>query len=136
MDGPRFEEVEHTADWALRVRGATMAELCQVAASAMLAACGARGAEGPAVERRIRLEAADREILLVQWLEEVLFTLEGRSRMPVRIEVEVTPNHSLTAKWVELPLAGIEKPIKAVTFHELAIHEGTDGLEATIVFDV
>ncbi|HSR48891.1 MAG TPA: archease [Anaerolineales bacterium] len=136
MGGVRYEEVEHTADWALRVRGATMGELCQVAASAMLAACGARSSDGPSSERSVRLEAADRETLLVQWLEEVLFALEGRSRIPVRIEVEVSPPLSLSATWEEVPLAGIEKPIKAVTFHELVVREDTEGLETTIVFDV
>ena len=136
MDGEQYEEVEHTADWALRVRGTSMAELCQVAASAMLAACGARGADGSAIERSVHLEALDGETLLIKWLEEVLYIMEARNRMPIRIDVDTSPSNSLNATWAEVPLTGIDKLIKAVTFHDLVIGKTEDGLEATIVFDV
>lgn len=113
-----------------------MSDLCRVAAAAMLAACGARAGEGPASEHRVTLHAPDREMLLVQWLEEVLFALEPKHRMPVAIAVEVSETNDLSATWKEAPLDGIEKPIKAVTFHELAVRETGGELEATIVFDV
>lgn len=136
VNAGRFEEVEHTADWALRVSGRNMSELCQVAASAMLAAAGARAAAGSEEEHRVSLRAPDRETLLVLWLEEVLFALEPRHRMPVAITVEVSPSNELEATWREASLDGVDKPIKAVTFHELAVRETAGGLEATIVFDV
>lgn len=136
MKEARYEEIEHTADWALRVRGATMTELCQVAASAMLAASGARGEGEPSVEYRFHLEAPDRETLLVQWLEEVLFAVDSRQRIPTQIEVRLTASNGLTGSWQEIPLTAIDKPIKAVTFHELCVDETPEGLEATIVFDV
>jgi SHS2 domain-containing protein len=130
------EEIDHTADWALRVRGRDMSELCLVAASAMLAACGALPLQGPSAVQRVDLRADDREGLLVAWLEEILYTLEVHHRLPTRIEVSVSEQLELTGRWTEAPLGQIEKPIKAVTYNDLAVRASQAGLEATIVFDV
>jgi SHS2 domain-containing protein len=131
-----FEELDHTADWALRLQGKDMAELCLHAASAMLAACGARAAPGETTERRVSLQAGDREALLVRWLEEVLYTIDVNHRLPVRFAIEVSPNLELSARWQEAELVGIDKPIKAVTYNGLAVKETEGRLEATVVFDV
>ena len=136
MSLPPYEEVDHTADWALLVRGRDMSDLCRVAASAMLAACGARPAKGRRAERVLELHAEDREGLLVSWLEEILFSLETRRRVPTRIDVTVSPQLELLAHWTDAPLGEVEKPIKAVTYNDLSVREADGGLEATIVFDV
>ena len=113
-----------------------MGELCLVAASAMLAACGAQPKEGPRRDRRVELRADDREGLLVAWLEEILYTLEVHHRLPERMEVSVSDHLDLAARWTEAPLGQLEKPIKAVTYNDLAVRESDGALEATIVFDV
>ncbi|HLE23303.1 MAG TPA: archease [Anaerolineales bacterium] len=131
-----YEELDHTADWALRIHGVDMGELCLHAASAMLAACGARpGTEAP-VERRVSIQAGNREVLLVRWLQEVLHTIDAFHRLPTRIEVAVSPDLELSARWQETALAGIDKPIKAVTYSGLTVEETDGRLEATVVFDV
>ena len=113
-----------------------MSDLCLVAASAMLAACGARPEKGRRNERRVELRADDREGLLVAWLEEILYTLEVHHGLPTSIEVSVSGQLELAARWTEAPLGQMEKPIKAVTYNDLAVRESDGGLEATIVFDV
>ncbi len=113
-----------------------MSELCLVAASAMLAACGARPTKGRSAGHRLQLHAEDREGLLVAWLEEILFSLETRRRVPVRIDVSVSPQLELVAQWTEAPLGELEKPIKAVTYNDLIVREADGELETTIVFDV
>lgn len=131
-----YEEVDHTADWALRLRGKDLAELCLHAASAMLVTCGARAGDGAPEERRVSLQAGNREVLLVRWLQEILYVLDVFDRLPRRIEVEVSPDLRLSARWEEVPLGGVDKPIKAVTYGGLDVQETRDGLEATVVFDV
>jgi SHS2 domain-containing protein len=131
-----FEEVDHTADWALRVRGRDMGELCLHAASAMLAACGARPGPTDLGERRVSLQAGNREVLLVRWLQELLYSIDVFQRLPTRIEVSVSPQLGLSARWHESDLAGIDKPIKAVTYSGLTVVETDGQLEATVVFDV
>jgi SHS2 domain-containing protein len=131
-----YEELDHTADWALRIHGKDMSELCLHAASAMLAACGGRpGTEAP-VERRVSLQAGNREVLLVRWLQEVLYSIDVFHRLPTRIVVVVSAELELSARWQETDLAAIDKPIKAVTYSGLAVREVDGRLEATVVFDV
>ncbi len=131
-----YEEVDHTADWALRVRGDDLADLLRSAAAAMLAACGATAAPGEPRQKSLQLRSSDAEGLLVAWLEEILYSLEVEQRVPSKIRVAAPDEISLEADWTDLPLAGVDKPIKAVTFHDLAVVAVDGGLEATVVFDV
>lgn len=131
-----YEELDHTADWALRVHGRDMSELCLHAASAMLAACGARPGPADLGERRVSIQAGNREVLLVRWLQELLYSLDVFHRLPTHIEVSVSPQLALSARWRESDLAGVDKPIKAVTYSGLAVQEHDGQLEATVVFDV
>ena len=86
--------------------------------------------------RTIEIEAIDRESLLVAWLEELLFGMEIRSVTYQDIRIQITGDTALEATIEELPLLAIAKPIKAVTYNELAIRPIQGGLEVTIVFDV
>lgn len=136
MGTPAYEEVEHTADWALRVTGADLAALLRNAAFGMLQLAGAEAADGPRTERRVRITSHDPESLLVDWLEELLFALETREVTALQIELSTTEDRRLRAKIVEVPVLRLSKHIKAVTYNELRIEEIPEGLTATIVFDV
>ncbi len=131
-----FEEIDHTADWAIRVRGRSYADLLVHAAQAVIQLTGARMAAGPIHWRHASLSANDGESLLVLWLEDLLHSMESRKVGCDQISVEVTPEWHLEGRVREVPLLAIERPIKAVTFHELAIQQKPGGFETTIVFDV
>lgn len=68
-----FEEIEHTADRAFRVTGRDLADLLENAARAMQALEGLQPTEEPSATRDIEVEGVDRESLLVNWLNEILF---------------------------------------------------------------
>jgi SHS2 domain-containing protein len=136
MTSVNYEEVDHTADWALRVRGRNLAQLLASAAQGMLELVGATPRAGETSRRKVRLEAADREALLVTWLEELLFPMELHGITYTAIDVQAADDTSLVAEVVEAPSAPLRKHIKAVTYHNLKIDETADGLEATLVFDV
>ncbi len=130
-----FEEIDHTADYAIRVRGRDLSELFIEAARGMYALTGANPTQ-PHADRQVTLEAPDLETLLVTWLEELSLWLETEGAMVhVFTQVTLAPN-SLTARLVISPANGIEKLIKAVTFHNLAIRPIAGGYETSIVFDV
>ncbi len=131
-----FEEVEHTADWALKVWGVDLPDLFTNAAVGMMQLMDAMPAQHDPSVRTIEIEAIDRESLLVAWLEELLFGMEIRSVTYQDIRMQITGDTALEATIEELPLLAIAKPIKAVTYNELAIRPIQGGLEVTIVFDV
>lgn len=131
-----FEELEHTADWALEVWGTGPAALFRCAAEGMLALLNARGIGGTGTRTEIELHADDLESLLVCWLEELLYRLESEMVTFSDIDLEIHPGPRLTAQIEEVSRAPIHKQIKAVTFHDLEIRSTSNGLETIIVFDV
>ena len=67
-----FEEIEHTADWALRVRGHDLRELLVNAARGMSRLLVPDlTVISTDVERHFELDAFDAESLLVEWLSEL-----------------------------------------------------------------
>lgn len=134
-----FEEIEHTADVGLRVRGKDLPALFVNAARGMwtLIVPDIDSAE-PIVTRKIELEAMDLEVLLVDWLSELLYLHETEHEAYSQFAVhEISPTY-LRAEARGAPVKGhtLRKHIKAVTFNDLAIEETAEGFGATIVFDV
>ena len=130
-----YEEIEHKADYAIRVRGLDLAHLFTEAARGMNALTGGQP-ESFAVDRRITLQAPDLETLLVTWLEELAFLMETSGEIFDQFEpLSISPTE-LRVNVRGGPAAQLDKLIKAITFHDLSIQETAAGFEATIVFDV
>ena len=130
-----YTEIEHTADYAIRVSSPDLAGLFRDAARGMYALTGGTVPETPN-SREIELLAADVETLLVSWLEELSFWLEMEGEMAGQIAFERLTTTELAARIETGPAAGLTKLIKAVTFHDLEISLSARGYEVTIVFDV
>jgi len=132
----RFEQVEHTADIAIRVWGRDLAELFANAAYGMACQLTDVATVGRTVEHEIQLEGWDTETLLVSWLDEFLYVNERDGLVFTDFDVlEVSPTH-LRAVVRGGPAPVRWYSIKAVTFNDLRIVRTADGYETTIVFDV
>lgn len=135
VDGIRV--IEHTADWALRLRGRDLKELFGRAAEGMAYLLAGDVSAVPLDHARdVALEAYDAEELLVIWLGELAYWAERDGLVfPVAGLSEVTATRLVgTVRGGRPP--EIQKHIKAVTYHDLAIREMESGLEVTVVFDV
>ena len=140
-----YREQAHTADWELEAWAPDLPALLETAARGMYAISGTRLEAGPRQERIVALSALDAESLLVQFLSELLWlgqqaglafdtfdlvveqpSLEGSPEGPLR----------LRASLQGAPIARLDKEIKAVTYHNLAVRCGKRGLEVNIVLDV
>lgn len=137
-----WESLDHDADLALRITGATLTDLFEEAARAVSAAVGdappaAESTSFPAV-----LEASDLADLLHAWLSEVLYRLEtdrayflsaswrDLSADPPRLMAEARAAH-LPPDW----RGRLE--VKGVTYHDLRIEGAPNGgYAATVVLDV
>jgi SHS2 domain-containing protein len=131
-----YEEIEHTADWAIRVRGKDLAEILENAARGMIELAGLSPQQSPSHHTTLKLAATDRESLLVAWLEEILFRIESSRLMVTSFDLRISHDTHLEAHLTEVPIAAIYREIKAVTFHDLEIKQTANGFETTIVFDV
>ncbi len=132
---PPFEELDHTADWAYRVQGADLCELFVNAARGLFHLQG--GAPGPeTATRSVEVEGFDRETLLINWLNELLFLQEQFGEAYHRFEILELSARRLRARVYGGPQGQVNKLIKAATFHNLEIKQTAEGWEATIVVDV
>jgi SHS2 domain-containing protein len=131
-----FEEIEHTADLAIRVYGRDLKELFANAPYGMFCLMADLTALVPATSHEVHLEAPDHEALLVDWLNELLYLHEMEGEIYNRFHIKtLSPTH-LAASVVGGQLEVSRATIKAVTFHDLSIEETENGYVATIVFDV
>jgi protein archease len=130
-----FTEIEHTADWALRVWAPDRNGLFTQAAKGMYWLMETTLQAAPRVEQRLALDGLDAESLLVSFLSELLYLGETAGLGFDQFEV-ATQDHRLQAVLRGAPIAGQTKEIKAVTYHNLAIQPTAAGLTVTIVFDV
>ena len=136
MHTKNIQEIEHTADWAIRVRGKTLEELFANAALGMAMLMAEVDTIKPDIERWVQMEAYDLEALLVSWLSELLWFNEESDAVFVRFEIEsLTPSFIKATVWGG-PVSRQWKHIKAVTFHDLEIIETDEGYEVALVFDV
>lgn len=140
-----FREHAHTADWELEVWAPDLPGLLRQAGLGMQALCGVRLKAGPRQTRTLSLDGLDAESLLVHFLSELLWLGEQEKLGFDQFELELSqqddplqPQHPLhlTARLNGAPMAGLDKEIKAVTYHNLAVRQTRNGLVARIVFDV
>jgi SHS2 domain-containing protein len=132
-----FTVVEHTADWALRVRGNDLRHLLLSAAWGMNSLLVADlTAIRPVAERHLDVEAFDVESLLVEWLSELAYLAERDGFIACEFDLQTVAPEGLVARLRGGTAPMLQKHIKAVTYHNLAVVATETGLEATVVFDV
>jgi SHS2 domain-containing protein len=136
-----FRILEHTADMGIEAAAATLEALFEQAARglcALLAPPTVPGGDGRGIE--LHLESADREELLVAWLNELLYLIQSRSLWPVDLVVEEITVGRLEARLqVRSFDPGRHRPrreIKAVTFHQLVVRHGDSGWWTRYYVDV
>lgn len=130
-----FEEIQHTADWALRVWAPDLVELFRQAAAGMQTLMDLRSSGETIQQKEIECSAIDYESLLVTFLSEILYWIESEGLACQNFNLVIEGFHlsgTASCKTVE----SMTKVIKAVTFHNLQIVKRDGLFETTIVFDV
>jgi len=135
-----YRQLPHTADLAWRLWGKDLPELFENAGRALSATLTDRRYLRRRATREVSLTAIDREALLVDWLNYLLYLFDtdgflGRdfqieSLTPERLEARVTGENFDPARHPSLTA------VKAATFHQLSIVPVKDGWEATVVLDL
>ncbi len=133
---PAYVVVEHTADIALRVSGASLEQLFANAATGMFAQMAKLESVPLTVRRDVQAEGVDAETLLVAWLSELLYLREIHGEAYTGFEVHFPLPGRLEGVASGGPWREFDRPVKAVTFHGLHIEPKGGVYEVTIVFDV
>ena len=137
-----FQVIEHTADVGISVRASTREDLFSKASLAMFALMAERKNNAPAQLHSqiisVRLSAANREELLVNWLNELLSLSAVRGVVFSSFAFEKLSDTELAASAIGEALEHyrINTEIKAATYHELSVENNQHQWKARVIFDV
>ncbi len=135
-----YELFDHTADIGIRVWAPTLAELPAVAAEALYAVIGEIATLSDRSPLFTEHRDGDSADLLRDFLAELLLIFERDDRCLTQVDhVEFTEDRLVLRGWtqsVDLAQSTLQREVKAVTYHELAINPTTDGFQATMIVDI
>ncbi|HHO76164.1 MAG TPA: archease [Deltaproteobacteria bacterium] len=131
-----YRFIDHPADIGIHIVSKDRRGLFEEAAYAIIDILGAKCPDKDLQNQNITVEGLDLADTMVRWLQELLYHIEVKDLRVFSIKIDriqetglnawVTGNHSST---------GLEKEIKAVTYHNLEILEVDNHFETTIIFD-
>jgi len=136
-----YEEIDHTADAGVIVRGSTREETLArlVLAFADLVTAGRPAKKS--CERAFSVEPGDDASVAVDLLRELFFVFESERLIPIAVQVVRFELDAGAEVLVDLaPYDAVEHAeglvLKAVTLHEARFERESDGWTAAVVFDV
>ena len=125
-----FEFVEHTADLGVVAHGGEFAEALAQVATGMFSVIAELDAVGPSETVQVSVNSSDREALVVDWLNELLYRYEADGFLPREFHVSVgSEETALEATCLGEPADperhGLRPAVKAATYHGLKVsHDG------------
>lgn len=135
-----FEFFEHTADLGLRIRAADLDALYREAAEGLFAIIVEEvPADTPQETLRFRISGARLDLVLLDWLNELLYTFETRGLLMREFEV-ASDDAGLTATARAQPIDTgrhrLLREVKAVTYHGLRVVRDGSGWLAEVIVDI
>lgn len=127
---PRWEHYEHGADIGVRGFGATVASAFEQAALSLTAVVVDPSEVASRQRVALACEAPDRELLLADWLNAVIYEMATRGMLFGRYEVRIEGRRLSGAAWGEKADAARHHPAaepKGATYTTLRVAQEADG---------
>jgi len=138
MTEEAFRLLDHTADTGFQAFGETLPRLFENAARALVAVAMNASQAQPEREFVIRAAGSDLDTLLVNFLSEVLWHIDGERLAPVSFSVESLEEGQIRCRCAAEPRDDRKHEprlvVKGVTFHQLSIEQDSSGRWAASVF--
>ncbi len=134
-----FEIIDHTADAGIRAYGSDLSQAFANSARAMFSLIAGLDTIRPVLGRDVEVSAPDKEALLVEWLNELIFLFDVEHLLFKQFDIiSITPT-GLRARCygekVDKARHEIKTGIKAVTYHQLKVEEN-NGCRVQVYLDV
>ncbi|MBI3185869.1 MAG: archease [Myxococcales bacterium] len=133
---PRHSFEEHTGEVLVRLEAPSLEGLFAEAGRALAELLAGEPPVPKGQAERVQLEAPDRQTLLADFVNELIFLSETRKKVYSELEVERVEGGALSARVRGAEPDSLRTAVKAATFHRLEISEGPGGYSATLVLDV
>ena len=136
--------LDHTADVGFEIGAPTLEALFDETRRALLVTMFEWPPGKGEKEHQVRLRAPDLEILLVRWINELVFLIQSVGFVPVSSHIQLREvseeGFSFEARLSGAPLDlegyGWQGEIKSATFHGLDVTHGSEGWRAQVILDV
>lgn len=128
---PRWEHFEHQADIGIRGIAPTLEQAFEQAAVAMTSVVTDLDLVSASKGVPIHCEAPDTELLLVSWINELIYEMAVNSLLFNRFEVAIANGKLSATAFGEAVDRQKHQPaveIKGATFTELHVYQQTDGM--------
>lgn len=135
-----YRQFDHTSDLGVEVRGKDLSELFANAALCLTDLIAGITSIAPNVRRKIRVRADDRELLLREFLAEILYYFHKDKFLPASAEITHLSDDelvaSLTGDYLDINKNPIKREIKSITFYRLKIEAWNGRFKARFVMDI
>ncbi|MGC9364194.1 MAG: archease [Fidelibacterota bacterium] len=135
-----YRQFDHTSDLGVEVRGKDLRELFANAALCLTDLIAGISSIAPNVRKKIQVHADDRELLLREFLAEVLYCFHVHKFLPAKVEIggfqDAELSVLLLGDYLDLNRHPVKREIKSVTFHQLKIEEKSGGFKARFIMDI
>jgi len=135
-----YEFFEHTADVGIAARGVTLAELFEQAARGLVELLAENSVLEPRQAWPVVLSAENVELLLLAWLQELLFWFSTEGFLPVRYALDELTETSLRGQVsgdVFDPTRHVQgREVKAITRHLLNVEQRDGMWHGQVIVDI
>lgn len=135
-----FEIIDHTADIGIVSYGVDIKQVFSNAALGLFSLIIEPGSVKENMQREIKISSQDRESLLVEWLNELIYIFDVEHIVFERFEFDALNNRELKARCfgdkINPKQQTIKREVKAATYHMLAINKENNGYKAQVIFDI
>ena len=135
-----FEFIDHTADIGVTAYGADMKQLFANTARGLFSLITELNKIEPIEKYNVQVNAPDREALLVNWLNELIYLFEAKGLLFKRFDITLLTDTRLKAigygEKIDLTKHELKTQVKAATYHMLKIEQNKEGWKAQVIFDV
>ena len=135
-----FEIIDHTADIGIIAYGADIRQLFVNAAVALSSLMVELEDVKEDVQRDLDLSAEDDEVLIVEWLNELIYIFDVEHIVFRKFEIEDFTSSQIKASCFGEKLNPgrheLKREIKAATYHTLKISEDNGGYKVQVIFDI
>ena len=125
-----WEHLSHDADIGVRGYGPTLAAAFEEAAVGLTAVITDPASVEPSIPVAIACEAADREILFVEWLEALIYEMATRRMLFSRFQVTIEDGKLRATAYgeaIDVPRHQPAAEVKGATLTQLKVAQGADG---------
>ena len=135
-----FEIIDHTADIGIVAYGADIKQVFANAALGLFSLMADPSDFKENTNREMELSAEDVEVLLVEWLNELIYIFDVEHIFFKRFEIDKLTSNQIKVKcFGEKIRPGqhkLNREVKAATYHMLQINKEDGGYKVQVIFDI